>query len=203
MFDLSKTEEKALKKLSTPQKIQDFLTTLPVNFEKNGPTHLSPRRVLRERKAHCIEGAMLAALALWYHGAEPLLMDFTTKACDEDHVIAPFRQNGFWGAISKTNHGILRYRDPIYRSIRELAISYFHEYFMFESGEKTLVSYSRPLNLKRFGTTWVTAEEDLWCMDDELNAAQHFTLVPKENQKHLRRADPIERRVGSLPEWQK
>jgi len=179
MFELTPQETAVFKKLSTSQKIQDFLTALPVNFEKKGGTHYSPRRVLREKKAHCIEGAMFAAAALWFHGQEPLLMDFTTADDDEDHVIAPFRQNGYWGAISKTNHAILRYRDPVYRTPRELALSYFHEYYMFEDGRKTLVSYSLPMNLKRFGKRWVTEEEDLFHMDDALNAMRHLSIVPR------------------------
>ncbi|MBI2048476.1 MAG: hypothetical protein HYT30_00915 [Parcubacteria group bacterium] len=203
MFNLASIEKRVFKRLSTPQKVQDFLTALPVNFEKKGETHYSPRRVLREKKAHCIEGAMLAAAAFWFHGGEPLLMDFTTRADDEDHVIAPFKQNGYWGAISKTNHAILRYRDPIYKTLRELALSYFHEYYMFENGEKTLVSYSRPLNLKRFGTNWITDEKDLWYMDDALDAMPHFSLVPKVNKKLLRRADSIELKVGSITEWKR
>jgi len=203
MFGLTARETAVFKKLSTPQNIQDFLTALPVNFEKKGDTHYSPRRVLREKKAHCIEGAMFAAAALWFHGQEPLLMDFTTTEDDEDHVIAPFQQNGYWGAISKTNHAILRYRDPIYRAARELALSYFHEYYMFEDGRKTLVSYSLPLNLKRFGKKWITDEEHLWYMDDALNAARHYSLVPKANKRLLRRADPIERKVGKITEWKR
>lgn len=201
MFGLTPQESTVFRKLSTPQKIQDFLTTLPVNFEKKGDTHYSPRHVLREKKAQCIEGAMFAAAVLWSHGHEPLLMDFTTADDDEDHVIAPFRQNGHWGAVSKTNHAILRWRDPVYRTIRELALSYFHEYYMFEDGRKTLVSYSPPLNLKRFGDEWVTAEEHLFSMDDALNAARHYAIVPKANKRLLRRADPIERHVGKITEW--
>ena len=203
MFELTPQETAVFKKLSTSQKIQDFLTALPVNFEKKGGTHYSPRRVLREKKAHCIEGAMFAAAALWFHGQEPLLMDFTTADDDEDHVIAPFRQNGYWGAISKTNHAILRYRDPVYRTPRELALSYFHEYYMFEDGRKTLVSYSLPMNLKRFGKRWVTEEEDLFHMDDALNAMRHLSIVPKTNKRLLRRADPIERKVGKIAEWRR
>lgn len=203
MFGLTKQEAAVFKKLSTPQKIQDFLTALPVNFEQDGDTHYSPRRVLREKKAHCIEGAMFAAAALWFHGHEPLLMDFTTTDDDEDHVIAPFRQNGYWGATSKTNHAILRYRDPIYRTVRELALSYFHEYYMFEDGRKTLVSYSLPLNLRRFGEGWITAEQDLFSMDDALDATRHVPIVPAKSVRLLRRADPIERQVGKITEWQR
>src|SRR3990167_6661781 len=98
-----------LKKLSTPQKIQNYLDTLPINFERTGETCMSPRATIRAKTAHCIEGAFLAAAALAYHGHTPLLMDFQTLPDDEDHVITLFKQNGRWGAISKTNHAILRY----------------------------------------------------------------------------------------------
>ncbi|MDP3956925.1 MAG: hypothetical protein Q8Q10_00290 [bacterium] len=203
MFGLSKKELAVLHKLSTPGKIQDFLDTLPINCLKNGPTCFSPRRVLREKKAHCIEGAMLAALALWLHGEEPLLLDLRSTKDDYDHVVALYKKNGYWGALSKTNYPVLRFRDPIYRTIRELALSYFHEYTLLKTGEKTLLSYSRPFSLKKLGTDWITAEEDLWDVACALDDSQHFSLVPKKNKKFLRKASPFERRVGDLTEWSK
>ena len=203
MFDLSKGEERILRRLDTPVRIQDFLDRLPVNYEKNGDTHMSPRRVLRERKAHCIEGALVAAAALWLHGRPPLLLDLKTRFLDDEHVVTLFRENGYWGAISKTNHAVLRYRDPVYRSVRELALSYFHEYFRDRDGVKTLVSYSRPFDLRRLGEGWITAEEDLWGLDDLLNATPHHPLVPSDNRSLLRRATPFERRALNLREWEK
>ena len=115
-----------LARLRTPIQIQDFVSALPVNFEPDGDTCLSVAGALRGRRAHCIEGAFIAACALWMNGEQPLLMDFQARG-DDDHVIALFRQNGLWGAISKSNHIWLRWRDPVYRSPRELAMSYFHE----------------------------------------------------------------------------
>lgn len=203
MFDLTKKELAILKKLSTPTKIQDFLDTLPINYEKKGETHMSPRVVLREKKAHCIEGALLAATALWVHGEEPLLMDLTAAPEDDDHVVALYKKNGYWGAISKTNHAVLRFRDPIYKTLRELALSYFHEWFLDENGLKMLRSYSKPLNLKRLGASWITAEEDLWYLDEHLDTLPHFSLVPKENKKYLRPADATERTAGNIREWNK
>lgn len=188
-------------RLSTPHKIQDFLDRLPVNFEKHGETHRSPRRVLRERKAHCIEGALLAAAALWLHGGRPLLLDLKTRLLDDEHVVALFRENGHWGAISKTNHAVVRYRDPVYRTVRELALSYFHEYFRDRDGLKTLVSHSGPFDLRSLGTGWITAEEDLWDLDDRLNALPHHRLVPVRNERLIRRATPFERRVLNVREW--
>lgn len=203
MFGLNKGEERTLRRLDTPVRIQDFLDRLPVNYEKDGDTHMSPRRVLRERKAHCIEGALVAAAALWMHGHPPLLLDLKTRFLDDEHVVALFRENGYWGAISKTNHAVLRYRDPVYRSVRELALSYFHEYFRDKDGVKTLVSYSRPFDLRRLGEGWITAEEDLWVLDDLLNATPHHPLVPPDNRRLLRRATPFERQALNLREWEK
>lgn len=200
MFGLSQSEEKILRKLYSPQKIQDYLDRLPINFEKNGETHYSPRAVLREQKAHCIEGALLAAAALWLHGEPPLLLDLKTKLLDDEHVVALYKRNGYWGAISKTNHAVVRYRDPIYRTVRELALSYFHEYFRDHDGMKTLVSYSRPYDLRKLGDGWVAAE-DVWQLDDILNAQAHYPLVPKQNVRMIRTATPFERQVINTREW--
>ena len=120
----NKEELKTLKRLDSPAKIQDFLCRLRYNPKD---TCFSPRMVLRKRCCHCVEGAMLAAAALRLNGRKPLLVDLTASRRDLDHVIAVFRENGKWGAISKTNHAVLRYREPVYTSIRELAMSFFHE----------------------------------------------------------------------------
>jgi hypothetical protein len=202
MFGLTSHEERVFKKLSTPMRIQDYLDALPTNFEKHGETHYSPRRVLREKKAHCIEGALLAAALLWYHGEKPLLLDLKTRFLDDEHVVALFRKNGYWGALSKTNHAVLRYRDPIYKTVRELALSYFHEYFRDRDGVKTLISYSKPFDLRTLGEAWVTSETDLWDLDDILNDHPHYPLVPQKQLKLLRNATPYERRVINVREWE-
>jgi len=203
MFGLTKKEEKILRKLRTPIQIQDFLDSLPMNFEKKGETHMSPRRALRARKAHCVEGALIAALALWLHGEEPLIMDLTSKKHDDDHFVALYKRNGHWGAISKTNHATIRFRDPVYKTLRELALSYFHEWFMNTNGEKTLVSYSRPLNMKKLGINWITSEKELWEIDGIIDALPHYPLVPKGNSRYIRRADPMELKAGRFIEWKK
>ncbi len=203
MFQLTKEELAILRPLSTPSKIQDFLDTIPINYEKKGYTCYSPRMVLRHNKAQCIEGALLAAAALWLHGEKPLLLDFRTLDIDEDHVVAPFTYKGYWGAISKTNHGILRYRDPIYHTIRELSLSYFNEYFMFEDGEKTLREYSKPFSLKQFGVRWITSEEPLFHISDALDDSPHYPILPNGGEKILRKASSIERSSGMLKEWKK
>lgn len=203
MFGLTPAETRILRRLTKPAKIQDFLETIPSNFESHGETCLSPRRVLREHHAHCIEGAMLAALALRIHGHRPLVLDLTAASHDQDHVIAVFQQNRRWGAISKSNHSVLRYRDPVYRTIRELVLSYFHEYTDVR-GDKTLRSYTRPLDLSRFDRyAWMTSEEDVWAIPNALADAPHIPLLTPSGVRRLRRADPIERKAGELLRWKK
>ena len=200
---LTPPEKKLFRRLSTPQKIQDYLDTLPVNFEVRGETYMSPRRTIRAKTAHCFEGALLAAAALAYYGHKPLLMDFRTVPTDEDHVITLFRQNYFWGALSKTNHAILRYRDPIYGSPRELAMSYFHEYLLW-SGKKSLREYSAPFDLSRYAPEkWVTAGEELEWLVEALDASRHFPAVPQKNERLLRRAAPVELRAMKVTEWKR
>ena len=198
---LTSPERMLLKKLSTSQKIQDYLDTLPINFEMTGETCMSPRATIRAKTAHCIEGAFLAAAALAYHGHKPLLMDFQTHPDDEDHVVALFRQNGRWGAISNTNHTILRYRDPVYATPRELALSYFHEYLMWD-GLKSLVAYSNPFDLRRYRPEkWVTTEKSLVWLADALDDAKHFPIVPKKNRRLIRKASNVELRAMKIVEW--
>ncbi|OHA85601.1 MAG: hypothetical protein A2408_00925 [Candidatus Yonathbacteria bacterium RIFOXYC1_FULL_52_10] len=200
-FGLSPEEYATLKRLSTPEAIQDFLDELPINHEKRGETCFSPRMVLREQRAHCLEGALLAAAALWLAGERPLLLNFKTLPVDQDHAVTLYKRNGYWGALSKTNHAVLRCRDPIYRTIRELALSYFHEYFMTETGKKTLRWYSRPFSLKQFGSEWITAEEDLWDIAYALVDAPHLSIVPEGHEKHIRPASSLERKMCYLAEW--
>ncbi|MEK7115655.1 MAG: hypothetical protein AAB862_01780 [Patescibacteria group bacterium] len=211
MWSLTKKEHSVFKKLNTPSKIQDFINKIPNNFEEGGlsaggaqagETCMSPRKVLREKKAHCIEGALFAGLALWYHVKNPLVVHFATDK-DEDHVIVVFKEDGFWGAISKSNHSLMRYRDPVYKTLRELCMSYFNEYFMYENGRKTLRGYTKPINLKRFGTKWITEEKDLWKINDSLFDAPHFPIAPSKVLKKLRLVDPIEIGVGEITEWKK
>jgi hypothetical protein len=190
-----------LNRLNTPHKLQDFLNEFPQNFEHDGETCMSPRRVMREGRAHCLEGAIFASTVLWYHGNRPLVMHLLTKDHDYDHVVAVFRENGLWGAISKTNHAVLRYRDPVYKNPRELAMSYFNEYFLDRTGEKTMLGYTKPVDLgKVFGSDWITSENDLWHINDKLFHSPHKPIAPKHAMKRLRPADPIEIRVMDVPE---
>jgi len=203
MDKFSKNELRTLKKLTTPQKIQDFLDAIPINFEEDGETCMSPRRVLETKKAHCMEGAMFAAAALKMHGQAPLVLDLKVapRADDLDHVVAPFRVRGYWGAISKTNHPVLRYRDPIYKSIRELVMSYFHEYFM-DSGKKTLRSYSMPLDLSRFNEKhWMIDAKDIFYIPEYLNSTRHIHILTPAMQRMLRPASKLEIEATKMTEW--
>jgi hypothetical protein len=199
---LSKKEKSIFRKLSTPKKIQDFLDRFPANFEISGETNFSPIRVLREKTAHCLEGAIFAAAVLAYHGHRPLLMDFQTGYDDEDHVVAVYQQNGFWGAISKTNHSVLRYRDAIYKTPRELAMSYAHEYFLWD-GRKSLRAYSKPFDLSKYPIEkWVTTGEDLEWIIEPLDKSPHFPILPKKNFM-MRKVSHIELQNMKNVEWQK
>ena len=196
---LSKAEYAVLRRLRTPESIQDFVSRLPANFEIGGQTCLSVREVLRQRRAHCIEGAMLAACALWIHGEPPLLLDLRAER-DYDHVVALFRRGRCWGAISKTNPAVLRWRDPVYRSLRELAMSYFHEYANKRS-QKTLRSYAGPFDLRRFSPKdWVTSRKSCWKVGETLDELRHKLLVTKRQARGLRLRDAVERKAGALLE---
>lgn len=192
-----------MNKLNTPAKVQDFLNSLSFNFEENGrPTLKSPMQVLRTGSAHCIEGAILGAYILSLHGFEPLVLHLEATKGDFDHVIAPFKVDGLWGALSKTNHAVLRYREPIYKDIRELVMSYFHEYFL-DNGKKTLRKYSKPLNLATFEHDWPTSYENLWGIDEELDRIKHYDIVGEAKLKTLRKADAIEIEAGKIVEYRK
>ena len=197
---LTDKERRLFRALNTPPKIQDFLNSLPINMEKNGETLMSPRLALKNNKAHCTEGALLAAAILWYHGKDPILLDFQATKNDWNHAVAIFNKGKYYGAISKTNHVVLRYREPIYKSIRELALSYFHEYYL-DNGYKTLRTYSKPFHLKNLGSDWITDENDLWYIDEMLDKIKHFPILNKSQIRVLRRVDPIEIEAGKLTEW--
>jgi hypothetical protein len=186
-----------LKKLRTPAAIQDFLNRMPFNFEEDGETYRSPAAALKAKKAHCMEGAMLAAAALWLHGRPPVIMDLKTTDRDVDHVVALFKERNRWGAISKTNHAVLRYRDPIYRDPREIAMSYFNEYFL-DDGSKTMRSFSKPFDLSRCGDTWLTTKEKLDDIAIALDESLHIDIMKKIVAARLRRADPIEIEAGKI-----
>jgi hypothetical protein len=191
-----------LRRLRTPGDIQDFLNGLKMNFSEKKHTYSSPLIVLKEGTAHCMEGAMLAAAALWHLGRPPLILDLKTAGNDVDHVLALFKEKDRWGAITKTNHVVLRYRDPVYRDPRELAMSYFNEYFL-DSGVKTMRSFSAPFDLSKHGDAWITARGDQKAIVSALDHSRHFEVVSPSAARRLRRADPIEIKAGKLVEWRK
>lgn len=187
-----------LRPLRRPRAIQDFLDTLRYSFDHGNDALRSPRRVLRDWSAHCIEGALVASAALWVHGVRPFLLDLRATDDDLDHVVTLFRVGKGWGALSKTNHAVLRYREPVYRSVRELALSYFHEYFL-DSGVKTMKDFSRPFDIvRRCGVKWMTSEEDLWHIAERLDDSPHTPILSLAQRRSLRLADPIEITAGKL-----
>jgi hypothetical protein len=182
-------EAAVLRALSGPGGIQRFLDDeIGYNKEERGDTCRSPRRVLRDRVAQCLEGALFAAAALRVQGFPPLILDLEAVH-DDDHVIAVFRERGHWGAIAKSNYAGLRFREPVYRTLRELVMSYFEHYYN-PAGEKTLRAYSRPVNLSRFDPIgWMTAEDDLWVISDYLCAVPHTPLLSPQMERRLGRMD--------------
>jgi hypothetical protein len=184
-FGLPSKILRALRALRTPARVQQFIDALPYQYEN---TAWSPQRAFRERKGHCLEGALLAAAALRINGYPPLLMDLEAVH-DDDHVVAIYREHGLWGSIAKSNFAGLRFRAPIYRTLRELALSYFEHYYNLR-GERTLRSYSRPINLARLDSQhWMTSEEDVWCVPEYLIAARHYPLFPDKVAHALPRLD--------------
>lgn len=199
---LTAAEFAVLRRLDTPRKIQAFMHTLKQNFELHGDTCRPVRVVLRTRTAHCIEGAMLAAAALWVQGERPLLMDLRAVR-DYDHVITLFRRSGYWGAISKTNGIGLRCRDPLYRSLRELAMSYLHEYTN-QREIKSLREYSLPYDLRSVDPkVWVSGEKNAWQVAERLDELRHFPLVRGRQLKSMLPRDPFERRVGGMLQYRR
>lgn len=192
---LTQAELRLFRKYATPEKIQDFLITLPFN---NADTVQSVRRSLITGKAHCFEGALIAAALLWFHGHEPLLLDLKTTKDDQDHIVVLFKRNGLWGALSSTHHAVLRYRDPIFKNVRELALSYFHEYFL-NSGVKTMRSFStKPFSLASCQHGWLFNEDELYDLGADIDDAPHTDVAARATIRKLRKSDPIERRAANI-----
>ncbi len=186
-FGFAFREQRSLRALRSPVGIQRALDSMPYHLAK---TAWSPRRVLRERTAHCLEGAIFAAAALRVLGFPPLLLDLEAVQ-DTDHVIAVYRINGHWGAIAKSNFSGLRFRASVYRNLRELTMSYFEDYINLR-GDRTLRAYSRPINLGRFDRVhpgWMTAEGDLWWIPEYLVGIPHTRLLAPGMERSLSRTD--------------
>jgi hypothetical protein len=182
-------EGAVFRRLNSPRKIELFLDHEVVyNKEPGGATCRSPRRVLRDRTAHCIEGALFAAAALRMLGHPPLIVDLEAVQ-DDDHVLAVYRVDGYWGAIATSNFSGLRHRAPVFRTLRELSMSYFEHYFNLRR-EKTLRNYSRPVNLARFDAIhWMTADDNLWAIGEYLCAISHSPLLTPRQVHSLTRVD--------------
>ena len=197
---LSPEAAQSLAELPTPELVQDFINEIPWNTEPDGDTARSVAEVLRLRQAHCVEAAFVAACAFWMAGRRPLLMDLGASDDDVDHVVALFRRGRYWGAISKSNSPSLRYRDPIYRTLRELSLSFFPQYVL--ERQKTLRTYSVSIDLRRYDPAiWVTHEGYCLEMIEILTSARHFELLPEDFEgEDLRPIDTIEAQSNRLTE---
>jgi hypothetical protein len=190
------------KRFASPAKIQDYIGTLRERRIRDNPIIRCPRRIVATGTASCIEGALVAAVLLKKAGYTPYLLDLKVSPHNDndlDHVVTLFKKDGYWGAVSKTYHAVLRYREPIYKSVRELAMSYFHEYFTSD-GKKNLRSFSKPFSLGRYGSSWIDTDEDLYFIALDLDASPHTQILTKTMEQNLRLADPIERTAGVLKE---
>jgi len=184
-FGFTSRELRKLRSLKDPYGIQRFLDAMPYHLQD---TAWSPRRVLAAGTAHCLEAAIFGAAALRVNGFPPLLLDLEAKH-DTDHVIAIYRVNGCWGAVAKSNFASLRYREPVYRSLRELALSYFNNYCNLR-GERTLRRFSRPVNLARFDCLdWMTTDKPVWFIVYHLFDVPHYDLLTPAMAKRLHRLD--------------
>ncbi|MCX6328869.1 MAG: hypothetical protein NTZ85_05035 [Bacteroidia bacterium] len=193
-MDWTKDEIKFLKTLNNPDKIQAFLDAIDYN-----PNYecRSPRWVLKKRSAHCFEGALFAAAALQFIGYKPLIVDMLAVN-DDDHVIAVFKEDGHWGAVAKSNFTSLRFREPVYRTLRELVMSYY-DFFFNIYGVKSLRSYSLPFDLTMFEPRhWATTDEDLEYIGDKIESLHHFPLVTKKMIRKLSKASDTMMKAGML-----
>jgi len=187
-------ELRKLRSLKDPHGIQRFLDAQPYHL---ADTAWSPRRVLRENTSHCFEGALFGAAALRVNGYPPLIIDLEAEH-DTDHVIAVYKQHGHWGSIAKSNYTGCRYREPVYRTLRELALSYFDVYFNMRR-ERTLRTFSNPVNLARFDRLgWMTTDKQLWFIAEYLFTIRHFPLLKPAMAKRLHRLDDRSFRAGCL-----
>ncbi|MEW6366477.1 MAG: hypothetical protein AB1714_17765 [Acidobacteriota bacterium] len=182
----SDAERRLLWSLRSPVEVQAFLDDIPYSTDSR---YRCPRSVVQDRVAHCFDGAVFAAAALSTTGHRPLLMDLFAVR-DDDHVVALFRKNGHWGAVAKSNCSGLRFREPIFRSLRELALSYFEFYFNLDS-EKTLRSYSVPVDLRSLDSEhWISRDETMKLIAERLNAARHWPLLTRSMARALSITDP-------------
>jgi len=193
---LTRSERHLLGQLASPGEIQAFLDDLAYNHENS---YRCPFRVLRDRTAHCYDGAVFAAAALARLGYPPLVVNlFPKTSTDDEHLLAVFRRGRAWGAVAKSNCTGLRFREPIYRTLRELVVSYFEHYFNV-AREKTLRSYTRPLNLTVFDRDqWLTCDAAMDRIADRLSAMPRFALLTRSMIAGLLPMDERSYRAGLL-----
>jgi hypothetical protein len=188
-FGFTRREAAFLRRLTPERRIQQFLDD--IDYDVVGRACRSPRRVLRERTAQCLDGALFAAAALRLQGHRPLIMDLEAER-DDDHVVAVFQRHGHWGAVARSNYSGLRFREPVFRTLRELALSYFESYFNLRR-QKTLRRYSVPVDLSRFDDRqWMTSEGDQWEIGAQLVDVRHFALLTPAMERDL---GPVDRRL--------
>ncbi len=192
---LTRGEVRLLRGLRPEWRIQELLDS--TQYDVRGTACRSPRRVLRERTAQCLDGALLAAAALRVQGQPALIMDLEAE-WDSDHVIALFRRHGHWGAIARSNFTGLRFREPVFRTLRELALSYFEQYFNLRR-QKTLRRFSVAVDLARFDARgWMTSEDDLWYVGEHLVSVRHFDLLSPAMRRDLGPIDGRTFEAGKL-----
>ncbi len=198
-YGFTPSELRGLRALRTPALVQRFLDSLPYHHAQSA---WSPRRVLNERTAHCLEGAIFAAAALRVNGFRPLLWDLEAVR-DDDHVLAVYQYKGCWGAVGKSNFAGLRFREPIHRTLRELAVSFFDGYYNLR-GERTLRAYSRAIDLARFDPLeWMTSEKPVWFIAEHLCRVAHTSLLTPGQEKRLTRLDARSMAAGMVGRSQK
>lgn len=196
MEGLTRGELAVFRRFRRPAEIQDFLDTLEYRQEDE---YFSPRSVLRERRAHCVDGSLFACVGLRLLGHPPRIVDLLIGGEADEHLLAVFQLGGLWGAVAQSNFVGLRYRDPVYRTLRELALSYFPVYFNAH-GEKVLRGYTVPLDLSRYDRYhWMTSEEHLRLVVNRIDHVRRFELFPKQAERHLVPVD--ERTFGGTGIW--
>ncbi len=175
------------RELTNPPAIQTYLDSIPYKAEERDR---SPLDVMLDGQAHCLDGGIFAALALRRLGYPALIIDLVPEpGKDDDHVLAIFKQNDAWGALAKSNYTGLRYREPVYRNLRELAMTYFEWYTSFEK-EKTLRAYTRPLDLVHLDRyDWMWKEEGIHQVSRRLYGLKPIPLISEESKALLSLAD--------------
>lgn len=192
---LTKAEQVIVAELTSPPNIQAFLDQTSYSTED---IYRCPLRVLRERRAHCFDGAVFAAAALRRLGFPPLVLELIPNERDDDHLIALYKREGLWGAVAKSNFVGLRFREPVFRNLRELVLSYFEQFFNV-AGEKTLRAYTLPLDLARFDTLgWAVTDEPMDRIAEALDRKRRVSIITDETVRHLSLSDERSRRAGLL-----